>query len=328
MSAVSSPQTKAPAPSLILRSKAEIRTPGCRRPRRPVSRISPIAFFKPLDGQRILGPDVDVSLGGADRIGRDEHPLQDGMGVALDQRAVHEGARVAFVGVADEIALVALRFPAGLPFPPGRETGAAAAAQAGPLDGVQDLLPGHGQALFEPPIPVPGQVMVEIVRVDDAAVPKHDPHLRLEHRQVEEAGDSVEVRLPEMPGEVVLPGPRRFSKNASRSAGTSLGRDVGIADPRPARHLDIHERLQVARSDAAHRNDPAVDPAAFRGIPRAASLRLGRPGRQTAGGRADVDERTAALLELLPFGRRPACGARQDLCLCSSRILWIFRTDI
>ena len=83
------------------------------------------------DGQRVLGPDVDVAVGGADGVGGDQHPLEDGVRIALDERAVHEGAGIALVGVADEVALVALRLPADGPFLPGREARAAASAQAG-----------------------------------------------------------------------------------------------------------------------------------------------------------------------------------------------------
>ena len=100
-------------------------------------------FLQSLDGQRVFGADVDIALTGADRVGGDEHPFEDGVGVALDQGPVHEGSGVALVGVADEVALVARHFPAGQPLPPGRKSRPAAAAQAGPLDRVQDFSPGQ-----------------------------------------------------------------------------------------------------------------------------------------------------------------------------------------
>ena len=62
-----------------------------------------------LDGERILGADVDVALLGADRVAADRHRLEDGVGVALDRRAVHVGAGVALVGVADDVLHVARR---------------------------------------------------------------------------------------------------------------------------------------------------------------------------------------------------------------------------
>ena len=60
-----------------------------------------------LDGEGILGADVDEALVGADGVAADGHGLEDGVGVALDRGAVHVGARVALVGVADDVLLVA-----------------------------------------------------------------------------------------------------------------------------------------------------------------------------------------------------------------------------
>ena len=69
------------------------RWPSCRR----------------CDGQRVLGADVDVGLGGADGVGGDDHAFEQPVRVALEHRAVHERARVALVGVADQVLLLARR---------------------------------------------------------------------------------------------------------------------------------------------------------------------------------------------------------------------------
>ena len=78
-----------------------------------------------LDGQRVFGPAVDVALGRADGVGGDEHALDHPEGVALQDGAVHERARVALVGVADEVLLrgrlsrATFHFcPVGKPAPP------------------------------------------------------------------------------------------------------------------------------------------------------------------------------------------------------------------
>ncbi len=260
---------------------------------------------QPLDGQGILGPDIDITPGGADRVGRDQHAFKDRVRVALDQGPVHESARVALVGVADEIPLAAVGLPAGLPFAPRREAGAAPAPETGALDRIQHLLPGHGEAVLESPVPVPGEVMVEIIGVDDPAVAENDPHLRLEHGHVEEPREAVIARVAEMPGEMVRRDFALFEEGVEERRHV-LGADVRIADPRPARHLDIDERLQVARADAAHRNDPGVDALPLE-ITANGVAALAGAGRQAAGGRADVDDGPRALLELLPAGcRRPA----------------------
>ena len=77
---------------------------------------------EPLDGQRILGADVDVGLRGADGVGGDDHAFEQPVRVALDHGAVHERAGVAFVGVADQVLLVARRLAGELPLLAGRET--------------------------------------------------------------------------------------------------------------------------------------------------------------------------------------------------------------
>src|SRR5581483_4100632 len=61
--------------------------------------------LEPLDGQRVLAADVDVALAGADRVAGDRHPLEHAVRVAVHDAAVHEGARVALVAVADDVLL-------------------------------------------------------------------------------------------------------------------------------------------------------------------------------------------------------------------------------
>ena len=56
-----------------------------------------------LDGERVLLPDVDVALVGADGVGADDQPLEDAVRVSLEQAPVHVGARVALVGVDDDV---------------------------------------------------------------------------------------------------------------------------------------------------------------------------------------------------------------------------------
>ena len=52
------------------------------------------------NGERIFGPGVDVALVRVDGAGRDDHPLENGVGVGLEHAAVHERAGVALVGIA------------------------------------------------------------------------------------------------------------------------------------------------------------------------------------------------------------------------------------
>ena len=140
ISAVSSPQTKAPAPFLDLDVEIEPRAQDVLAQQAALARPAPMRHPQPLQRQRILGAAVDVAQAGPDGVAGDQHALQQRMGIALQQRAVHERAGIALVGVADQV----LRLPGGLaaelPLPPGGKTGAAAAPQARPLDLVDDLL--------------------------------------------------------------------------------------------------------------------------------------------------------------------------------------------
>ena len=101
MRAVSSPQTKAPAPMRMSTSKLKAvsamfaaEQPG---PLRLADRQP-----QPLDRQGVLGPDVYITLVGPDGVSGDRHSLKDLLGHALEHAAVHESTGVALVGIADD----------------------------------------------------------------------------------------------------------------------------------------------------------------------------------------------------------------------------------
>ncbi len=103
-------------------------------PSRPYSRACSNGDPGMLDGQRVLAAHVDVTLAGADGTGADHHPLEDLVRVGLEEAAVHVGAGVALVGVADHVLLVAGRLVGLLPLAARGEPCAAAAAKARGLD--------------------------------------------------------------------------------------------------------------------------------------------------------------------------------------------------
>src|SRR5450756_841241 len=86
------------------------------------------------EGAGVLRAAVDVPVVGAHCVGADQHALDHGVSVALQEPAVHERPGVAFVGVADHVLLVAVLCGRELPLAPRREAGAAAAAQPARLD--------------------------------------------------------------------------------------------------------------------------------------------------------------------------------------------------
>ena len=139
-------------------------------------------FLETDDGQRVLGTDIDDGRGSADGIGTDEHAFDEVMGVAFDDRAVHERTGVAFVGVADEVLLIAFGILRRSPFEGGGETGAAAAAEAGDVDLLDDIVLGHAglQDLLDGLVAVSGDVFIDVLGVDETAVTKRDTGLRFE----------------------------------------------------------------------------------------------------------------------------------------------------
>ena len=125
ISAVSSPQTNAPAPSRMSTWKLK-RVPQMLLPSRPSRSACRMAVLQPLDGQRILGAHVDVALLRAHGVGRDRHALQHAVRIAFEHAAIHERAGIAFVRVADHVLLLCRRpwrpcstsSPVGYPAPP------------------------------------------------------------------------------------------------------------------------------------------------------------------------------------------------------------------
>jgi len=96
--------------------------------------------------QDVLAADVDERLVGPHRVGGDDHPLDERVGVLLHELAVLEGPRLGLVGVADEVLVHgALRDERHLLA--HREAGAAAAADRRGVELGDDLLMGHGQRL-------------------------------------------------------------------------------------------------------------------------------------------------------------------------------------
>ena len=156
--------------------------------------------FQPGDGQGVLGTDVDVALIAAGGHAGDEHALDDGVGVALHDGPVHERAGVALVAVAHHIFLAGGLFPHALPLAAGGEAAAAPAPQAGVGDLLADLLAGHlKQGLLKGGVAVPGDVLVDILRVGGAAVLQHHPVLLFVEGDLVVLGVGHPVQLVQQP---------------------------------------------------------------------------------------------------------------------------------
>ena len=89
-----------------------------------------------LDGDRVFGAHIDEAFAGPHSVGADDHPLDHQMRVALQERAVHEGPRVALVGIADDVLGLPAGCPHELPLAPSGEACTASSSQAR----IEDLL--------------------------------------------------------------------------------------------------------------------------------------------------------------------------------------------
>src|SRR5690606_5463849 len=121
----------------------------------------------PLLGEGHLAPDVEEGLGGADRVRRDEHALDELVRVPLHEEAVLVGAGLRLVAVDDEVP----RPHAGraeAPLHAGGEAGAAPAEQAGRLDLLLHLVGGLAERGLQALVAAGGDVALERVPVVEA----------------------------------------------------------------------------------------------------------------------------------------------------------------
>ena len=287
MSAVSSPQTNAPAPrrtsTLKLKSVPRIFSPSSPAARRLADRP-----LDALDGQRVFGPDVEEAGLGADGVAADQHPLQDGVRVALQDAAVHVGARVALVAVADDEVLVGLRLAGQLPLQPDREACAAPAAQAGRLQLVDHLLGRHagqdaGQALVAAAV----QVLVDFLGVDHAAVAHDDAVLAsLALGRLRLAGDAGQLGDA---GHASLLGQRPALGDRGDQLRGDAACDLAEHDRGLARQRDLDQGFHAAHAGAAGARQAPLQRAGGSFGGERGEDRLGS-GSQAAGAHAHLDD--------------------------------------
>ena len=161
--------------------------------------------LEPEHGEGVLGAHVEDALRRAGDVAGDRHALEERVGVALDLVAVHVGAGVALVRVADEVLLGAGRRAQELPLVAGEVARPAAAAELGRLDLLDD---GGGvgvdQDLVEGLVAADRDVLLDVVGVEEAAVAEDDLHLALEERHLVPVGQlGVAVAVLHVAGEVV-----------------------------------------------------------------------------------------------------------------------------
>jgi hypothetical protein len=220
--------------------------------------------LEPLDGQGIFGPKVHIGLRGADRIGGDGHAFDQAMRIALDNGAVHERPGIAFIGVADQVFLIAGRLPGEFPFLARWKASAASTSQSALLDHVAHRLGRHAaQNFHQRRVASPGDVLFDPSRIDQAAVGQHPASLRREERMLVEIGDirpGRERLAPKLAESHFVGNGAR--ENGFQQGGNLVGRDMLEADSRAAGQLDVDQRFGGTKPDATDHHDVGLDFAA------------------------------------------------------------------
>ncbi len=214
-----------------------------------------------LHRQGILVADVDVAVGGAGGVAADDDPLDDEMGVALHEVAVNEGAGVSLVGIADHVLGGVLGGAQELPLAAGGEGGAAAPPQSGLRHLADDLLIGHAQGFGQPLVAAAGDVVVDLLRVDHAAVGHEAADLgaeelqRPQRRHAPPVGGQVVQRLLCEDGEGQLGSDPVGGDGLLDELRHPIGGHSAVEDGGPPRARHLHDGLPVAQPPAAGGHD-------------------------------------------------------------------------
>jgi hypothetical protein len=273
ISAVSSPHTKAPAPRLI--------------------------DARVLDRERVFHADVDVAVLRADREGPDQHSLDHAVRVPLQHAAIHVGAGVSLVGVADDVLGMAGGLAAELPLAPGREARAAPTAQAGLLYLLDDTFRSSLEDRSQGGVAADGDVVLDLPRVHQPVLGEDLTVLLLVEGNVALEGEALPVaRVPvEQPLDGLL-----LLERLLQDLRCVFGADAGVEDPLG---IDHHQGLDLAEAVAAGLAEehlslqlPLGDlsPEGLGHLPGAA----GHPAGPPADGDAGALGRSAALVRNLP----------------------------
>ncbi len=176
-------------------------------------------------------------------MGGQREAFEDAVGIGLEHEAIHEGAGVAFVAVADDVLLAGAGLEAGeRPFAAGGEARAAAAAEAGGDDLFDERAGLHEECGAERLVAAAGEVVVDGERIDHAAVFEHDALAacrgrRRRRRRVEQMGGRSE-------------GAEAAGVAAGDVAG-GLGGDVAVESDGAAGVEHLDDGLAVAHAVAA-----------------------------------------------------------------------------
>jgi hypothetical protein len=159
-----------------------------QQPKLPGSVYSLADMF---DGEWVLVAYVEISLVGAEGISTKSHTLDDTVGIALQDCAVHVSAGIALVAVADNVLRIARGIAADLPLATGGESPTTPPAQPGANHLVNYFLRRQvQQGVGKRMIALPCYVFLDADRVNQTAVSQNDLVLARVEGQFIEQGNA------------------------------------------------------------------------------------------------------------------------------------------
>ena len=206
-----------------------------------------------LDGQGVLGPDIDIALLGTYHVASDDHSLDNLVRVALQDHPIHKCARVSLVGIADDVFWAALCLPAGLPLAMGRKARASPTAQSRFPQLLDNRLRLHLQRLVQAGITAAGDVLIYTLRVYIATPTQYQPELMLEPGKLGNIGCLIRASLQCAQGQFetgIVAG-----QIASYQAGHHLSRHVSVRYAHRFGPGDDHQWFGMAQTYAADLDD-------------------------------------------------------------------------
>src|ERR1039457_6910604 len=139
--------------------------------------------LQPLNRKWVLGAAVDVALSRSHRVRSDPHSFEDAVRVTLEDRPIHERTRGALVRIAHDVLRSGDLLGDSRPLQSGRIPGAAAPSQTAAGDLINDLLRGHlCHGLGQAAVALPGNVVIDALGIDVAAILEHDLDLPFKER--------------------------------------------------------------------------------------------------------------------------------------------------
>ena len=228
---------------------------------------------KAANGKRILGAHVDDAFCCAHDVSANDHAFEKRMRVAFDLVAVHVGAGVALVGVADDVFDVGLGFGEEVPLVAGEEARAAAAAETCCLDLLDDsIFAAVDEDLVESLVAANGDVLLNVRWIDESAVAQDDLFLAFEKRKRVPRRDlRVALAVFHVCRNVVpLFDLAEDEVGRHHSAGDAFENAAGVVslhamedDERAAGKMDANERLLKAGAEAADAGELHIEAAAL-----------------------------------------------------------------